>query len=619
MLVSEARPIDELDTAPRLRELGDRGRGRWARPGASRRARRSSSPARASHRTRRSSRGPRERGIPVWGELELGARLCERPVPRGHRDERQDDHDRDDRLVPARGGPRRDRVRQHRPSVPARGARGARGARRRGVLVPAAVRRDVPPAGLGPAEPRARSSRLARLVRGLRRGEGARSCASKATATCTSATATIRDAAAMSAPAPVPGRVVPAAPSPDDGEVGYVDGRARRRAIGASASASDRSTASAPAIAPMPPRPPRRRSRSGSRPTRSCAGLAGFTPRPSPRRGGRGRRRRPVRRQLQGDERACGARRDRRRPRRRADRRRPREGRGPVAARLARADRLAGVVAIGESAAEIASIFDGLVPVRVGGIDRGGDGAARSRSSPVRGTVLLAPACASWDMFRDYAERGDRFAAAARALMDGRWPVADRATAKRAAAAKRTDAPGAHREAPRSCARRRGVREGPRGRGTTAARDERDPAARPGRAAHRDRRRSRCFSASSVYAFTTYDNSFWFFERQGIYAASASARCWSTARHALRARGAGCRGPLLIAVGRPAARSRSIPRPARPPTGRPGGSTSARSRCSRRRSRSSRSSRSRRRCSTQKEGKLDNCDAPRPAARCPSC
>ncbi len=76
------------------------------------------------------------------------------------------------------------------------------------------------------------------------------------------------------------------------------------------------------------------------------------------------------------------------------------------------APRLFGVIAIGEAAAEIAGIFEGLVPVRkAGSIEE----AVRSafELAPANGVVMLAPACASWDMFRDYEERGELFARAA--------------------------------------------------------------------------------------------------------------------------------------------------------------------------------------------------------------
>jgi UDP-N-acetylmuramoylalanine--D-glutamate ligase len=86
-------------------------------------------------------------------------------------------------------------------------------------------------------------------------------------------------------------------------------------------------------------------------------------------------------------------------------------------------DRLRGVVAIGEAAPELVALFHEDVPVRTADTMESAVEKAFAMAPP-GGAVLLAPACASQDMFTDYAERGDRFTAAARALAERARPGA---------------------------------------------------------------------------------------------------------------------------------------------------------------------------------------------------
>ena len=81
----------------------------------------------------------------------------------------------------------------------------------------------------------------------------------------------------------------------------------------------------------------------------------------------------------------------------------------------AHAGRLRAVIAIGESATDLVDVFEGMVPTALAvSIE---DAVRDAFAAAVAGdTVLLAPACASWDQFANYAERGERFAAAARSL-----------------------------------------------------------------------------------------------------------------------------------------------------------------------------------------------------------
>ncbi|MFZ6005975.1 MAG: UDP-N-acetylmuramoyl-L-alanine--D-glutamate ligase [Actinomycetota bacterium] len=77
------------------------------------------------------------------------------------------------------------------------------------------------------------------------------------------------------------------------------------------------------------------------------------------------------------------------------------------------ADRLRAVVAIGEAAPEVSAAFDGVRPVRPAGSMDEAVEAAASLARP-GDVVLLSPACASFDWYGSYAERGDDFVRAAR-------------------------------------------------------------------------------------------------------------------------------------------------------------------------------------------------------------
>jgi UDP-N-acetylmuramoylalanine--D-glutamate ligase len=78
--------------------------------------------------------------------------------------------------------------------------------------------------------------------------------------------------------------------------------------------------------------------------------------------------------------------------------------------------RLRAVVAIGAAAEEVAAVFSGQRPVaRAASMDA----AVRAAADLARpgDAVLLSPACASFDWYRNYGERGDDFARVVRDLI----------------------------------------------------------------------------------------------------------------------------------------------------------------------------------------------------------
>ncbi|HLJ08758.1 MAG TPA: cyanophycin synthetase, partial [Acidimicrobiia bacterium] len=83
------------------------------------------------------------------------------------------------------------------------------------------------------------------------------------------------------------------------------------------------------------------------------------------------------------------------------------------------AGRIRAVVAIGEAAGEVEAAFEGLRPVRRAGSMAEAVRLGAELAEP-GDTVLLSPACASFDWYTSYAARGDDFAREVRALLEAR-------------------------------------------------------------------------------------------------------------------------------------------------------------------------------------------------------
>ena len=82
------------------------------------------------------------------------------------------------------------------------------------------------------------------------------------------------------------------------------------------------------------------------------------------------------------------------------------------------ADHIRAVVAIGEAGPDVVAAFDGVRPVRTAGSMDDAVEAAASLARP-GDAVLLSPACASFDWYGSYGERGDDFVRAVTDLLAG--------------------------------------------------------------------------------------------------------------------------------------------------------------------------------------------------------